>query len=100
MSCVYIQRSTTHESDSKQVVLWVEMLEKYIYFFEAQVEEVAVNFIDNLLNMCNEHIAYAEQEGSSSREVAVAKLHVKNIVEYLRHQQQSSDSGVAARFAA
>jgi len=87
------------QSDSKHVVLWVEMLDKYISYYEAQVEEVTSKFIQSLLNLCSEHITFAENDAASVSEAKVAKAHLKNSVNYLRYLRSSSAPEVAARFA-
>lgn len=86
------------QSDAKQVVLWVEMLDKYIYFYEVLCEEVTTNFISSLVNLCNEHIAYAMNEASSEGEGKKAKAHLKETLSYLRALKSHKVPEIAARF--
>merc|ERR1719401_1541540 len=86
------------QSDPKQVTLWVEMLDKYIFYFEAQVDEVTSKFIETLMNLCSEHITFAEKDGGCAKEAASAKAHLKNSIAYLRHLQSSSPPDVAERY--
>eukprot|EP00406_Dinophysis_acuminata_P033549 CAMPEP_0179372190 /NCGR_PEP_ID=MMETSP0797-20121207/86131_1 /TAXON_ID=47934 /ORGANISM="Dinophysis acuminata, Strain DAEP01" /LENGTH=831 /DNA_ID=CAMNT_0021088101 /DNA_START=70 /DNA_END=2565 /DNA_ORIENTATION=+ len=87
------------QSDSKQVVLWVEMLDKYIYYFEDLVEEVTVKNIEALYNMCLEHINFAKSDTSSADQAGIAIAHLKSAHGYLRRQKASKIPEVATRFA-
>merc|ERR1712176_939406 len=96
--CLKVQTNLM-QSDCKSVGLWVELLDKYIFFFESCLPEVPNHFIENLINLCNEHIAFAEQEQGSAAEAAKAKAHLTCSVAYLKMQQQSGVPEVAAKFA-
>lgn len=87
------------QSDAKQVVLWVEMLDKYVYYFSVGCEEVTIKFVQSLVNLSLEHISFAESDGSAGREAKNAKSHLEKTVARLRGLQQSPDAEVAARFA-
>jgi vacuolar protein sorting-associated protein 35 len=86
-------------SDAKQIVLWVEMLDKYIYYYEVMVEEVNINFINSLLNLCEEHISYAEKDSQAEEEGKKAKAHLKETAKYLRSLKNNSNAEIASRFA-
>ncbi|CAE7389073.1 VPS35B, partial [Symbiodinium natans] len=47
------------QSDSAQVGLWVEMFDRYIYYYEVQCEEVGITFLQSLMQICVEHIDFA-----------------------------------------
>jgi len=87
------------QSDAKQVSLWVEMLDKYIYFYEAMCEDVQVKFINGLLALCQEHIAFAEKDSQAEEEGKKAKMHLKETAKYLRSLKNNKNPEVAARFA-
>jgi vacuolar protein sorting-associated protein 35 len=96
--CLNIVRDVV-QADPTQVILWVEMLDKYIYYFEIGCEEVAGKFINIILGLCVEHITHAAADASSQNEAKKAKAHLQQTVEYLKMQKSSSNPEVAARFA-
>jgi len=83
-------------SDATQVGLWVEMLDKYIYYSEGSVDEVQISFINMLVGLCKEHITYAEKD--AAEEANKAKAHYNQTVAYLRTLKASKDPEVVARF--
>eukprot|EP00931_Biecheleriopsis_adriatica_P037583 TRINITY_DN21546_c0_g1_i1.p1 TRINITY_DN21546_c0_g1~~TRINITY_DN21546_c0_g1_i1.p1 ORF type:complete len:826 (-),score=207.57 TRINITY_DN21546_c0_g1_i1:104-2581(-) len=85
------------QSDSSQVGLWVELLDRYIYYFEADCEEVGLNFIQSLLQICMEHVTFAIEDAQSAAEGKKAKQHLQATVSYLKKMKQSEDT--AAKFA-
>jgi len=87
------------QADPKQVVLWVEMLDKYIGFYEMNCEDVVGKFIQSLINLCSEHISFAEADASAKEEAREAKAHLKSSTAYLRKLKNCSDPEVAARFS-
>mmetsp|Transcript_98323 Transcript_98323/g.248170 ORF Transcript_98323/g.248170 Transcript_98323/m.248170 type:complete len:822 (-) Transcript_98323:161-2626(-) len=84
-------------SDAAQVGLWVEMLDKYIYYYEANVDEVQISFISLLVGMCKEHITFAESD--AKEEASKANAHYRQTVAYLRMQKASKDAEVQAKWA-
>jgi len=85
--------------DTKEVKLWVEMLDKYIYYFEAGVEEVTLVFVQSLIGLCVEHIQFADKAAESQPEARKAKDHLKGAVAYLRKKKNNSNPEVAAKYA-
>lgn len=88
------------QSDAGQVGLWVEMLDRYVYYYEADCEDVSSTFIENLLQICKEHVDFALKDPQSQAEGAKAASHLKSTSEYLKKMKQSDDAGLAAKFAA
>lgn len=86
-------------SDSKQVGLWVEMLDKYAYYYEHECEEVTVKFVQSLINLCFEHISFAENDAQSAGEGRQARAHLQASLAYLRGLKGSSKPEIAERFA-
>mmetsp|Transcript_35478 Transcript_35478/g.98028 ORF Transcript_35478/g.98028 Transcript_35478/m.98028 type:complete len:837 (-) Transcript_35478:101-2611(-) len=86
-------------SDMKQVALWVEMLDKYVFYFDQGVEEVNLSFVQDLLKLCRENVEYAEKDSSAQAEAKRARDHLRNAVEYLRLQKNSADQQVANKYA-
>lgn len=86
-------------SDSTQVGLWVEMLDKYLYCFEVGIEEVGANFVRDLIALCKEQLAYAEKEPSSVDEAAKSKKHYNEILAHIRLVKIGKDTQAARRIA-
>lgn len=87
------------QSDAKLVVLWVEMFDKYTYFYEVGCEEVTATMLQDLLNLCLEHIDFAEKDATAATDAKKAKVHLRNSVAYCKLQAKSSTREVAAKFA-
>lgn len=87
-------------SDTTQVGLWVEMLEKYLGYYEVGVEDVQASFVVDLLAVCQEHISFAEKEPASVDQAAKAKKHLEDIFDHIKIKKSSSDHEVAARYNA
>lgn len=75
------------QNDAKQCVLWVEMLDKYVYYFEVGVEEVQLEHLQQLLVLCLEHITFAENDSASQAEAKKAKDHLRGVVKHLKSQR-------------
>lgn len=90
---------STVQSDYKLVGLWVEMLDQYIYFFENKCEEVTSKFILSLLNLCKEHIEFAEADSDAKSQAAAAKQHLANTHKYIKFMQRNGNDEEKARFA-
>jgi vacuolar protein sorting-associated protein 35 len=88
---------TVVQQDPKQVGLWVEMLDKYIYFVEVDVEDVTAKYIQSLLNLSVEHISFAENNDESKEEAKKAKVHLTHSQNYLKLLRTNNDEK-AARF--
>jgi hypothetical protein len=75
------------------------MLDLYVYYYESDCEDVAPTFIENLLQICKEHVDFALKDPQSQAEGAKAASHLKNTSEYMKKMKQSDDAGLAAKFA-
>lgn len=87
------------QSDAGQVGLWVEMLDRYVYYYESDCDEVSSTFIENLHQICKEHVDYAVKDPQSQAEGAKAASHLRSTTAYLKKLKQSDDASVAAKFA-
>merc|ERR1719352_1051132 len=67
-----------NQSDPKECGLWVEMLDRYVFFIESGCEEIALKFVDSLLNLCNEHISFAENADGAKEQSAKARNHLNH----------------------
>eukprot|EP00913_Durusdinium_trenchii_P012693 g11919.t1 len=78
------------QSDPAQTGLWVEMLDRYIYYFETNCEEVDVDFLQRLLAICLEHINFALRDQQAEKEAKKAQAHLESTVAYLKKMKESS----------
>ncbi|KFH06859.1 putative vacuolar sorting protein 35 [Toxoplasma gondii MAS] len=76
---IAVQSSTAH------VCLFTDILDKYIYYYERDNHEVTVDFIQNLLALCAEHVNFALQE--AGQEEALASF--RNTVRYLKRKKET-----------
>jgi vacuolar protein sorting-associated protein 35 len=70
--------------DPKQVGLWVEMLDRYVYFLERGCEKVETKHISSLSQMAEEHIGYAKGTAESEKEGLKAEAHLTHSRKYIR----------------
>jgi len=86
------------QQEPKKVSMWVEMLDKYVFFFGAGVEEINIGFINSLLNLCNEHVGFSEKDSEAAAEGKQARIHLQETAKYLRTLKGNKDKEVAARW--
>lgn len=94
--CLKIADKEVGEHPS-EVSLWVELLDKYIFFYEARCEEVNISFVQTLLNLCAEHISFAIADSSCTREGEKARQHMLDLLSYIKNLK-ASGSEDGARF--
>jgi len=90
---------TVVQQDPKNVGLWVEMMDRYVYYAEAGCDDVAVKYIQSLMNLCKEHIDFACNDPGANAAGEAAKEHLKSSTTYIRHLKASGSEEVMAKFA-
>jgi len=86
------------QQDPKNVGLWVESMDRYIYYAESGCEEVALKHIQSLLNLCKEHIQFASSDSGSASQAAAAKMHFDNTVAYIKNEIKNGSAEAKALF--
>jgi|Transcript_56467 vacuolar protein sorting-associated protein 35 len=76
--------------DPKVCGLWVEMLDKYVLFFEKGIEEVTAKYINSLIPLCQEHIEFASGTEDSKAEAKKASVHYTSTLQYIRRLQKEN----------
>ncbi|KAF8820472.1 putative vacuolar sorting protein 35 [Cardiosporidium cionae] len=76
--CLKIADSSL-QSTTPLIQTFVDILDKYIYFYDENNTEITVEFIRNLVALCAEHIKYAETDKDDA-----ASLHFRNTLESLK----------------
>eukprot|EP00438_Fugacium_kawagutii_P005345 Skav210319 [mRNA] locus=scaffold475:291444:293789:- [translate_table: standard] len=78
------------QSDPAQAGLWVEMLDRYVYYFESNCEEVDLDFLQRLLAICAEHINFAVKDQQAEKDARLAEKHLMSTTAYLRKMKETS----------
>lgn len=79
---ICVQASTSHVS------LFIEILDKYVYFFDQNNPEVTVDFIQNLIALCAEHCRYAELEKDDD-----VMKNFRNTLQHLKRKKEGEAGG-------
>ncbi|KAL8274806.1 hypothetical protein Esti_001281 [Eimeria stiedai] len=80
-----VQASTSHVS------LFIEILDKYVYYFDQNNPEVTVDFIQNLVALCAEHCRFAELEKDDD-----VMKNFRNTLQHLKWKREA-DGGAKYR---
>lgn len=75
---ICVQASTSHVS------LFIEILDKYVYYFDQDNPEVTVDFIQNLVALCAEHCRFAELEKDDE-----VMNNFRNTVQHLKRKKET-----------
>lgn len=70
------------ESDAKDVGLWIDMLDLYIYFFPKFPAQFTMEFISKIRQLCGEHTEYAKNDDDSRASAEKAINHLKHTKAY------------------
>lgn len=81
---ICVQASTSHVS------LFIEILDKYVYYFDQNNPEVTVDFIQNLVALCAEHCRFAELEKDNDV--------LNNFRNTLQHLKKKKESDAGAKY--
>jgi len=80
-----------------QVHLFVEILNKYLYFFDRKCPSITVKYLKGLIALVEEHIPQLDASDSSR----VAKAHYANTLAHIKAKQSLEDgTNTAARYLA
>lgn len=74
---------------NQKVALFVEILNKYLYFFEAQCEAITADSISTLIALIIEHVPSLDKSDEAQRAVA----HYFNTVQHIKLRQQAAEDG-------
>jgi len=78
---------------ASNVLLFVEILNQYIYFFEHKNECVAVKYLTSIISLINTNIASLE---STADGTAAIRAFYKNTLDYIKYRKEHpSDRGVS-----
>lgn len=73
--------------------LYVEILDRYVYYYETENPAIQVRYLSGLIKLINEQLGVGEQ-GQANPAV---EAHYRNTLDYVRSRQQGSET--AERFA-
>jgi len=75
---------------ASNVLLFVEILNQYIYFFEHHNESVAVKYITSIISLINTNIAALE---TPAQETAAIRAFYKNTLDYIKYRKEHPQEG-------
>ncbi|XP_055687349.1 vacuolar protein sorting-associated protein 35 isoform X1 [Lutzomyia longipalpis] len=78
-----------------QVQLYVELLNHYIFYFEAGHSGITVPILNQLIAKINEELPNLEQ----SEETKQIEVHYQNTMAHIRNKLESSETGLEAAYA-
>lgn len=77
--------------DVQKVQIFIEILNKYIYFFERNCETIRAEYLTNLISLIEEHFNGIDQDSADTDAVAKAQAHFRATLDYIKTKQQSTD---------
>jgi len=78
-----------------QVHLFVEILNKYLYFFDRGVPSVTVKYVNGLFALVDEHITNLDDSETS----LVARAHYWNTMQHIKFKKSIEEDAAAERYA-
>jgi len=81
---------------ASNVLLFVEILNQYIYFFEHKNECVAVKYLTSIISLINTNIAALE---SPAQETAAIRAFYKNTLDYIKYRKEHPEDRSGVSFA-
>jgi len=75
---------------ASNVLLFVEILNQYIYFFEHQNECVAVKYLTSIISLINTNIAALD---TPAQETAGIRAFYKNTLDYIKYRKEHPEEG-------
>jgi len=73
-------------NQSQNVHLFVEILNKYLYYFDQHTETVTMKYLGGLIALINTNLANID---SSSSESVIVKLHFQNTLKHIKKKKES-----------
>jgi vacuolar protein sorting-associated protein 35 len=74
-------------------VLFVECLNKYIFYFQDGLTEISASHISNLVALCNEHAEFAKSRGNCLEDIGP---YLHNTFEYIKAKRQQENSKLSS----
>jgi len=87
--CLKIADSSMNAASN--VLLFVEILNQYLYFFEHHNEFVAVKYLTSIISLINTNIASLEQP---AQETAAIQAFYKNTLDYIKNRKEHPVEGL------
>jgi len=76
-------------SQSQNVHLFVEILNKYLYYFDQRTDTVTIKYLSGLIALINTNLANID---SSSSESVTVKTHFQNTLKHIKKKKESEQS--------
>jgi len=95
LACLQRSLKIANGCMGSQVHLFVEILNKYLYFFDRRCPSITVKYLKGLIALVDEHVPQLD----SSEKSQVAKTHYANTLAHIKMKQALED-GTGARYQA
>lgn len=91
LACLQRSLKIANACMGQQVHLFVEILNKYLYFFDRQCPSITVKYLKGLVTLIEEHIRTLDNSESSK----LAKQHYANTLAHIKLKQAGDDESAA-----
>jgi vacuolar protein sorting-associated protein 35 len=95
LSCLQRSLKIANACMGHQVHLFVEILNKYLYFFDRGCPSITVQYLKGLIALIDEHIPNLDASDTSR----IAKIHYMNTLQHIKEKQGAGDE-LAVRYKA
>jgi len=85
LACLQRSLKIANACLGQQVVLFIEILNAYLYFFDRKVPSISVKYVKGLLSLIDEHIRTLDNSEASR----LAKAHYENTRKHIRRKASS-----------
>jgi len=95
LACLQRSLKIANSCVGSQVHLFVEILNKYLYFFDRKCPSITVKYLKGLIALVEEHLPQLDNSEKST----LAKVHYQNTLAHIKMKQALEDTS-AARYMA
>jgi len=96
LSCLQKSLKIANNCMQDQVLLFVEILNKYLYFFDRGCPSITVKYLKGLIRLIKEHIPNLDGSDPSHQ---IARTHFQNTLAHVKEKQSGGDE-LAERYSA
>lgn len=96
LKCLQRSLKFANNDMKEKVQLFVEILNKYIYFFERRAPSIAVKYLQGLICLIEEHLPNMEKE---AKETTKTKEYYTNTLNYIKAKEAGASEAEPSPFA-
>jgi len=94
LACLQRSLKIANGCMGSQVHLFVEILNKYLYFFDRKCPAINVKYLKGLIALVDEHIPQLDGSDASKQ----VKINYTNTLSHIKIKQSAEDSNVSSRY--